>query len=131
MTNHSSKSERGFTLVSVMIAIILLNLGLLALVKAQGVLARSQTDTATRATALAIAQGYTEVLRSRNPATLASEAAVQVDAEGQPAADGVFFRSSTVTSDAANLLRVTVNVTYPRGTQPITLITLIYKPTAP
>ncbi len=131
MTVHPKRSERGFTLISVMIAIILLNLGLLALVKTQGVLARSQVDTATRATALAIAQGYVEVIRSRNPATLASEGAVQVDAEGQPSASGVFVRSSTITSDAANLLRVIVNVTYPRGTQPITLITLIYKPTAP
>jgi Tfp pilus assembly protein PilV len=55
-------NEAGFTLISVMIAVILLSLGLIALAKAQGVLARSETDTANRSSALAIAQGYTEVI---------------------------------------------------------------------
>jgi Tfp pilus assembly protein PilV len=124
------RREAGFTLVSVMIAVILLSLGLIALAKAEGILARAQTDTANRSSALAIAQGYTEVIRSRDPATLASEAAVQVDVNGQPAAGGLYSRSMTVTSDAANLLRVTVTVNYPRAAAPLRIVTLIYKPTA-
>jgi hypothetical protein len=36
----------------------------------------------------------------------------------------------TVTSDAANLLRVTVTVNYPRAAAPLRIVTLIYKPTA-
>lgn len=129
--NKAHRKDSGFTLISVMIAVILLNLGLIALAKTQGVLARSQGDTANRATALAIAQGYTEVIRSRNPSTLASEPAVQVDPEGQPAPGSPFSRATTVTADAANLLRITVTVTYPRGILPLTLVTLIYRPTAP
>jgi len=127
---RSMRREAGFTLVSVMIAVILLSLGLIALAKAEGILARAQTDTANRSSALAIAQGYTEVIRSRDPATLASEAAVQVDVNGQPAAGGLYSRSMTVTSDAANLLRVTVTVNYPRAAAPLRIVTLIYKPTA-
>jgi Tfp pilus assembly protein PilV len=126
---HPNRKDAGFTLVSVMIAVILLNLGLIALAKTQGLLARSQGDTANRSTALAIAQGYTEVIRSRDPLTLASEAPVQVDAEGLPAAGGRYSRATTVTADAANLLRVEVKVTYPRGVLPLTLVTLIYHPT--
>ncbi len=125
----SKRREAGFTLVSVMIAVILLCLGLIALAKAEGVLARAETDTANRSSALAIAQGYTEVIRSRDPATLASESAVQVDVYGQPAAGGLYSRSMTVTSDAANLLRVTVTVDYPRAAAPLRIVTLIYKPT--
>jgi len=125
----SNRGEAGFTLVSVMIAVILLSLGLIALAKAEGVLARAQTDTANRSSALAIAQGYTEVIRSRDPAVLVSESAVQVDANGQPAVSGLYSRATTVTSDAANLLRVTVTVNYPRASAPIRIVTLIYKPT--
>lgn len=127
---RSKRREAGFTLVSVMIAVILLSLGLIALAKAEGILARAQTDTANRSSALAIAQGYTEVIRSRDPATLASESALQVDVYGQPAAGGLYSRSMTVTSDAANLLRVTVTVNYPRAAAPLRIVTLIYKPTA-
>jgi Tfp pilus assembly protein PilV len=124
------RSEAGFTLISVMIAVILLSLGLIALAKAQGVLARSETDTANRSSALAIAQGYTEVIRSRDPSTLASEAPVQVDANGLPAAGGAYSRSTTVTSDSPNLFRITVTVDYPRAAMPLSIVTLIYRPTA-
>lgn len=123
-------NQAGFTLVSVMIAVILLCLGLIALAKAQGVLARSQTDTANRSSALAIAQGYTEVIRSRDPSTLASEGTVQVDANGAVAAGGLYSRSTIVSADAPNLLRVTVTVNYPRAAVPLQIVTLIYKPTA-
>ena len=112
-----------------MIAVVLLSLGLMALAKTQGVLARSQTDTANRSSALAIAQGYTEVIRSRDPAILASEGTVQVDANGLVAAGGVYSRSTTVTSDSPNLLRITVSVNYPRAAAPLSIVTLIYKPT--
>lgn len=124
------RGEAGFTLISVMIAVILLSLGLIALAKAQGVLARSETDTANRSSALAIAQGYTEVIRSRDPATLASEPTVQVDANGLPAVDGAYSRSTTVSSDSPNLLRVTVTVNYPRAAMPLSIVTLIYRPTS-
>ena len=122
--------EAGFTLVSVMIAVCMLSLGLMALAKSQGVLARSETDTANRSSALAVAQGYTEVIRSRDPSTVVSEPAVQVDANGAPATGGPYTRSTVVSSDAPNLLRVTITVDYPRSRSPLSIVTLIYKPTA-
>lgn len=127
--NNRRSREAGFTLVSVMIAVCLLSLGLMALAKAQGVLARSETDTANRSSALAIAQGYTEVVRSRDPATLVSETATLVDANGTVNLGGKYSRSTTVSSDAPNLLRVIVTVTYPRAQSPLQIVTLIYKPT--
>jgi Tfp pilus assembly protein PilV len=113
-----------------MIAVCILSLGLMALAKSQGVLARSETDTANRSSALAVAQGYTEVVRSRDPNTVASEPAVLVDANGAPTTDGPYTRSTTVSSDAPNLLRVTITVDYPRSQSPLSIVTLIYKPTA-
>ncbi|MEO8031137.1 MAG: hypothetical protein ABJC74_14825 [Gemmatimonadota bacterium] len=127
--NNRRSREAGFTLVSVMIAVCLLSLGLMALAKAQGVLARSETDTANRSSALAIAQGYTEVVRSRDPYTLVSEAATLVDANGAVNLAGKYSRATTVSSDQPNLLRVIVTVTYPRAQSPLQIVTLIYKPT--
>ena len=124
-----SKHQRGFTLVSVLVAITLLTFGLMALARTQSVMVRAQSTMATRSTALVIAQTYTEVIRSRDPATLASEAPVQVDAAGQPSAQGQYRRSTVVTNDATNLLRVTISVDYPQSVAPIQIITLIYKKT--
>jgi Tfp pilus assembly protein PilV len=121
--------ERGFTLVSVLIAVVLLTFGLMALARTQSILVATQGTLATRSTALAIAQGYTEVIRSRDPATLATEAAVDVDEQGQPSVQGKFSRSTVVTNDATNLLRVTVRVDYPRERMPIELVTLIFRRT--
>lgn len=123
------RQERGFTLVSVLIAIVLLTVGLMALARTQSLLVSTQATVATRSTALAIAQGYTEMIRSRDPATLATEAAVAVDDQGQPSVQGQFSRSTVVTNDAANLLRITVQVDYPRERMPIQIVTLIFRRT--
>jgi hypothetical protein len=70
------------------------------------------------------------VIRSRDPAILASEGTIQVDANGLPAVSGAYSRSTSVTSDSPNLLRITVTVDYPRAAAPLSIVTLIYKPTA-
>jgi len=127
MKHHGS--ERGFTLLSVLIAITMLAIGLMALARTQALLTRTQGATATRATALAIAQEYVEVLRSRDAGMLASESPVSVDELGRPNASGDYYRSTTVSTDAPNLRRVTVQVTYPRASLPIGLITLIFQAT--
>jgi type IV pilus assembly protein PilV len=123
------RDERGFTLISVLVAITILAVGLLALARTQELLARTQGATAYRATALSIARGYVEELRSRDAATLASEAAVPVDRLGEPSAAGPFSRATVVSSDAPNLARVTVHVGYPQAKQPIELVTLIFRGT--
>lgn len=128
MSSHP-RTQRGFTLLSVLIAISMLTLGLMALARTQTALVRAQSTTAARAAALAIAQGYVEVLRSRDTATLVSEAAVAVDGLGQPSPQGRFGRSTVVTTDAPNLRRVVVQVSYPRSLLPIELTTLIFRRT--
>ncbi len=120
------RAERGFTLLSVLIAITMIAIGLMSLARTQALLAHTAGGTAARAAALALAQGYVEVLRSRSPSTLSTEAAVAVDGAGQPASLGPYSRSTVVSTDAPNLRRVTVQVAYPGGAQPIELVTLIF-----
>lgn len=122
-------NEGGFTLVSVIVAVVILSTGLLALARAQGLLVASQGNTANRAIALNIARTYTEVLRSRDPWTIASEAGTNVNQLGATDVAGRYVRSTSVTNLAANLIQVTVNVTYPRGPEPISIVTLIYRST--
>ncbi len=121
------RAKSGFTLISVMVALVMLSVGLLALAKVQSSLVKTQRDTNLRATALTVARSYVEDLRSRDPWTLATEAAVKVDLQGRPAAAGPLTRSTTVTQDSANLLRITVQVDYPGQNQPVQLITMAYR----
>jgi Tfp pilus assembly protein PilV len=123
------RDEEGFTLISVLVAVVMLAFGLMALAKTQSILMAAETGVANRSAALGVASGYLEQLRSRDPATLVSEGAVAVDAEGQPAAGGPYYRSTVVTQDQPNLLRVRVLVTFARATTPIELITLVYRKT--
>lgn len=128
MTQHPrSASRRGFSLVSVVFAIVLLVLGLLALARSQTMLAATQGTTGDRNRAYALARTHMETLRSRPPATLASETAVTIDSLGRPAAGGVYTRSVRVDPQSANLLNVSVLVHYPRGAAPAQLSTLIYR----
>jgi type IV pilus assembly protein PilV len=121
------RDKRGFTLVSVLVALAILAIGLLALARAQAAIVASQGNVANRTTALTIARDYAEVLRSRSPWTLASETPVAVDARGQAAANGPYTRSTNVTVLQNNLIQVQILVTYPRATVPVDITTLIYR----
>ena len=123
------RNERGFTLLSVLLAVSMLTIGLLALARTQAILTSSEAGVSNRAIALAIATDRLEQLRASDPQTLASEPAAAVDANGNVSAGGAYQRSVTVTLDAANLLRLTVVVTYPRMTSPVQLQALIYRRT--
>ena len=122
-----ARGRGGFTLISVLVALAILSIGLLALARTQAQLVRTQGNTAQRNIALAIARDYTEVLRSRDPTTLVSEPAIAVDGRGQPSASGRYSRTTVVTVLSTNLVRVQVQVTYPGGPAPIELLTLIYR----
>ncbi len=122
------RGRRGFTLVSVLIAMAMLSIGLMALARTQSLLLSSQHDTENRDVATAIANSHLEALRGRDPATLATEAGIAVNERGQATAAGYYTRTATVTADGPHLLRVSVAVGYPRGPRPIQLITLIYRP---
>ena len=93
------RNERGFTLISVLLAVSMLTIGLLALARTQAVLTSSESGVSNRAMALAIATDRLEQLRGSDPTTLASEPAATVDANGNLSATGAYQRSVTVTLD--------------------------------
>ncbi len=127
MNRAQRRAEGGFTLISVMIALVMLTIGLMALAKVQTSLVRTESDTALRQIALSVARSYTEELRSRDPWSLATEAPVNVDIRGQVSAAGPLIRSTSVVVDAGNLVRVTVQIDYPGQTQPVQIITMAYR----
>jgi type IV pilus assembly protein PilV len=121
--------ERGFTLISVLLAVMMLTVGLVALARTQAILTAAESGVSNRSVALAVATGYLEQLRGVDPSTLASEGAVAVDADGQPAPNGPYQRSTVVTLDQTNLVRLRVIVAYPRGPTPVELVALLYRRT--
>jgi Tfp pilus assembly protein PilV len=121
------KNRDGFTLISVIIAVTLLSVGILALANSMYHVVRVTRIENQRTHALQIATLYMEEVRSRNPWTLASEGPTMVDSLGTANASGTFTRQMTVTSENAQLVRVVLTVT-PRGTtRHIRLTTLIFK----
>lgn len=119
-------SEAGFTLISVILAVAILSIGIMALGRSQTLLIRAQAVSAQRDVALGIARNYVEEVRSRT-AIPTSEGAVAVDETGTAAAGGHYRRSLTVSDLGNDLYRTTASVTYPRGTRPIEIVTLIYR----
>jgi type II secretory pathway pseudopilin PulG len=124
---NARAGNRGFTLISVLIAMVMLAVGLEALARSQTIMASVQGRMATAGTALGIARSYLEQVRGRDPWTLASESPVAVDELGVPSGTGKYTRALTVSLDADNLVRCTISVTYPRQSLPVQLVTLIYR----
>jgi type IV pilus assembly protein PilV len=129
MAMSRMRNERGFTLISVLLAVMMLLIGLVALARTQALLAAAESGVANRSGALAVATAYLEQRRGADPSTLASEAPVAVDADGQPSATGPYQRSTVVTLDQPNLVRLRVLVAYPRGPNPVELVALLYRRT--
>ena len=124
-------SRAGYTLVSVIVAMVLLLVGIAALARTQMMAIVSQRGDAGRGQALALAAAFMEELRSRDANTIVPEALVAIDSLGNLSGSGKFRRLVTVTDDASNLIRVTVSITPPGATQPVSLLTLFYQRTAP
>ena len=118
--------EAGFTLISVIMAVVILSIGIMALGRSQAMLIRAQATSAQRDVALGIARNYIEEIRSRT-AIHVSEASTVVDETGTAAAGGKYRRSLTVADLGNDLYQATCNVTYPRGPQPVQIVTLIYR----
>jgi Tfp pilus assembly protein PilV len=124
------RSERGFTLISVIIATVMLSIGLLALARTQTALVSTQASLQRRTAALGIAQAYLDEKRSGDLWTLASESAAPVDEHGVPAATGLYSRSTSVADVVAGkdeFIQLVVSVGYPGGRNPVQLVTLIYR----
>lgn len=121
------RRREGFTLISVLIAVMLLSVGLLALARTQSELVAAQATAASRSSALEVARSYMEEVRARDPWLIASEGDVRVGLHGRPNASGPFRRSLAVEAEAANLIRVTVRVAGTRRDRPVELVTYIYR----
>lgn len=115
----------GYSLISVLVAIILLIVGVLSLSNVLTQSLEMQNIMSVRTTALYVAQTYMEELRSRDPLTLTSEAAVRVDDQGALDAAGLFTREVLVDSAGRNLISVEVVITNPRSS-PVRLLTWMY-----
>ncbi len=120
------ENQRGYSLVSMLVAIVLLTVGVVALMRTTGEIVEGYGTTSIRTTALSIARSYLEELRTRDPATLVTEAAVTVNDSGVADVNGNFSRSVTVTSPQGNLRQVVVTVNFPRAARPIELVTLVF-----
>lgn len=120
-------SRAGFTLISVIIAVVLLTIGLMALSRTQTALLATQATMSSRSSALEIGRAYMEEVRARDPWTVTSEGVTRLRLDGTPGADGPFRRSLSVTETESNLLRVAVLIADNRGGRPIELVTYIYR----
>jgi type IV pilus assembly protein PilV len=123
------RARDGFSLISVLVAMVLLMTGVAALARTQAAAIAAQRSETGRNLALSLAQAHMERLRAQDPNGIGSEALVQIDSLGAVNANGRFQRRVIVTDDAANLIRVRVQITPPRGAVPVELMTIFYKPT--
>ena len=119
--------RRGFALMSVMIAVVLLVTGVMAIGAANTMRIRTQTQSTARTTSLNVARTYLENLRGRDPWSLSAEAVVRVDASGAVDPAGAYTRELFVTVERTNLLRIEVVVTGPGTSAPIRLMTNVYR----
>ena len=127
ITRASGRPRRGFTVVSMLVAIILLAVGMTSLATANGSTIKMQTLAQNRTNAIAIARSFMEEVRTRDPWTLVSETGVTLNADGQAATTGAYVRAMEVVVTRQNLLRISVSVAYPRGTQPVALTTSFFR----
>jgi type IV pilus assembly protein PilV len=119
------RTRNGFTLISTLIAVILLGVGLTSLAGVTARVTASQSVAASRGTAVSIARAHLEQIRTRDASAVVNEAAQAVDAAGRPAADGPYTREVLVNDVRTNVRRVRVRVHLPRG-EPVELSTMIF-----
>jgi len=119
-------NERGFTMISTMVAIILLSIGLIALSATGAGVVRAHTAAGGRSSALAIARAHLEALRTQPTQDLDSEDPLRVNGEGIADGTGAYVRSVEVIDVTHNLKQVAVRVAYPRSNLPVELVTLAF-----
>ena len=120
------RKDAGFSLIAVMTAIVLLSVGLLAISRTSSQMLTMHTAAAARSAALAVARTHMEAVRSRDPATIGSESEVTVNGEGQIDVYGPYSRTVVVDSVSHNLKRIRIQVTWPRASAPVELVTMAF-----
>lgn len=123
----SRRTRRGFTLISMMVAMVLLVVGVTALATANGSTIKLQTLAQNRTNAIAIARSYAEQVRTRDPWLVQTESAVRLNADGVPSTSGAYTRRLIVRETRNNLIELEVRVDYPRASQPVTLVTNMFR----
>ena len=116
----------GFTLISVIIAITLLSVGVMALAGAQYTAVRQTRLELQRTQAIQLVSAYAEEIRARNPWTLTNEGPVSIDSTGAVNAAGRYTRRVVVTDEGSQLLRAVITV-QPRNAKVVRIETLIFK----
>lgn len=122
-----TRPRRGFTLTSMIVAIILLAVGLSSLATANANTTTLQTLAQNRTNAIAMARSYLEQVRTRDPWLIQSESTVRLGADGTIDANGPYRRAMTVTETRQNLVKIDISVDFPRSTTPVLLTTLLFR----
>ncbi len=119
------RPDAGMSLISVMVAIILLSIGVTSVSQVLTQSVAMQTIVAMRTTGLDVARSYMEEVRGRDPLTVTAEAEVRVNERGELDSEGRFLRELTIQTVDLHLVEAVVIVTLPRS-NPIRLVTWIY-----
>ena len=127
--------ESGFTLVTVMVAVVLVSVAVVALSGTSVYVLSLQTESTVRSAATGIASAYMEEVKTRRISRLASEAETNVNELGEddagPVSARLYVRTLVVKQGPAPSSRlVTVTVHYPRGRAKmgkVELVTIIYE----
>ena len=125
------RKQAGFTLISVLIAMVLLSVGIMALARAGGEVIAARNTASIKVNAVAIARGHMERIRAQPPQDIKAESPVRVNGSGQVDGNGPYWRSVQLTMIDPTLMQMKVVVEYPRGRQPVELVTLVYVPPIP
>ncbi|WP_353266404.1 prepilin-type N-terminal cleavage/methylation domain-containing protein [Gemmatimonas sp.] len=123
----SRRARRGFTLISMMVAMVLLVVGVSALGTANASTVKLQTMAQNRTNAIALARSYVEQVRTRDPWLVQSESPTRLNSDGVVSGSGAYTRSMTVHELRNNLIEVEVRLDFPRAAQPVTLTTLLFR----
>jgi type IV pilus assembly protein PilV len=125
--NTDKRNRGGFTIINVLVGIVLLVAGVMALGKSNAETLRGQSLAQNRTNALAIARAYLEEVRTRDPWSLATESPMMVGGDGVPTSLGKFKRQMTVIEERNNLVRLEVEVDFPRAMEPVRVTTYQYR----
>lgn len=131
MKRRAQGCEAGFSILTVLIAIVLVTVVVVALSGTTVYVLSLQTESTTRSTATSIASAYMESVKTRPVSTLNSEVEAGVDAVGELDASGDYVRSLSVEAGPVPKSKlVTVTVKYPRGEARmgrVELVTVVYE----
>lgn len=122
----TARRRDGFTLISVLIAITLLSIGVMALASAQYTAVRQTRLELQRTQAIQLVSAYAEEVRARNPWTLTNEGPIAIDSTGAVNPAGTYTRRVVVTDEGSLLLRAVITI-QPRNAKPVRVETLIFK----